>query len=130
MKMTHQEAKVMLELLKLSRSRVQKEIEAVFHEFCKRDKHYFVKLWEKQRSEPDELFAVFGYKCLLCDVQRLLESNGSRCHVCNGLKNLTAPNSENADVCTYCGFTNLMDPVGVPRQNIPKEDVFFSKKPI
>lgn len=121
--LTFKEARIQAELFQLARSRINKEIGSLLSQFCKKNEHYFLKLWS--RPTDGQLYKVVGYVCVLCRVQKPLEQKGSRCPVCNELWDEDYSSNEDVTACTHCGFNTLSNPGGLPLMRIPRGDEIY-----
>lgn len=127
--MTKEEAREQMGLLKLSLSWVQKEIDDVLNNFCRRGDHCFCKLWKLVAVEEEQdLFRAAGYACLLCDIRMPLKEGEAYCPICNEPLKTPSGGEENEVLCSFCGFINCWTPpVGVPRKKIPPGDMIIRR---
>lgn len=129
--MTKEEAREQMELLRLSLDRVQKEIEDVLDNFCRRGNHYFCKLWKLIAVEKDErIFQAIGYFCVLCESKVPLQGGKNHCLICDELREARADGGgEGGAPCSFCGFVNYWTPpVGVPRGKIPAGEIIYRRR--
>jgi len=128
--MTKEEAREQMGLLQLSLSRVQKEIEDVLDNFCRRGNHYFCKLWELVKVEKDEkIFRAIGYFCVLCESRVPLHGGENHCPICDEPRETRAGGDEDKAPCSFCGFINYWTPpVGVPRGKIPAGEIIYYRR--